>query len=138
MTGLAFAELGLGHIEAAHRLGEEICVISLPSRSRMALSMACTVLAVGALAAAVLAYVSTQRAHRAERQAEETRIAANQARGHAEQLLGYLTDDFAQELGSFGRVDLVGELAKRQLDYFKALPPGLKDGQYGFISNSGR
>jgi hypothetical protein len=41
--------------------------------------------------------------------------------------LGYLTDDFARELGSFGRVDLVAELAKRQLDYFKALPPGLKD-----------
>ena len=84
-------------------------------------------LAIGALAAAAVAYLSTQRARRAERQAEETRVEANQARGHAEQLLGYLTDDFARELGSFGRVDLVGELAKRQLDYFKALPEGLKD-----------
>jgi tetratricopeptide (TPR) repeat protein len=91
------------------------------------IAIVCTVLAIGALAAAAVAYVSTQRALRAERQAEETRIAANQARGHAEQLLGYLTDDFARELGSFGRVDLVAGLAKRQLDYFKALPPGLKD-----------
>ncbi|HEY5101464.1 MAG TPA: hypothetical protein VII70_01675 [Steroidobacteraceae bacterium] len=90
-------------------------------------AFACTVLALGALAAAAIAYVSTQRAHRAEHQAEETRIAANAARGQAEQLLGYLTDDFAREIGSFGRVDLVGELAKRQLDYFKALPQDLKD-----------
>jgi Novel STAND NTPase 1 len=91
------------------------------------IAIACTVLAIGALAAAAVAYLSTERARRAERQAEDTRIAANQARGQAEQLLGYLTDDFAQELGSFGRIDLVGELAKRQLDYFKALPSGLKD-----------
>jgi tetratricopeptide (TPR) repeat protein len=71
--------------------------------------------------------MSTQRARRAERQADETRVAANQARGQAEQLLGYLTDDFARELASFGRLEVVAELAKRQLDYFKALPPGLKN-----------
>jgi len=93
------------------------------------IAIACTVLAVGALAAAAVAYLSTQRAHRAERQAEETRIAANQARGQAEQLLGYLTDDFARELGGFGRIDLVGQLAKRQLDYFKALPQALRDNE---------
>ena len=91
------------------------------------IALACTVLAIGALAAAAVAYVSTQRARRAERQADETRIAANQARGQAEQLLGYLSDDFARELASFGRLDVVAELAKRQLDYFKALPPGLKN-----------
>jgi len=90
-------------------------------------ALACTVLAIGALAAAAVAYVSTQRARRAERQAEITRAEANQARGQAEQLLGYLTDDFARELGSFGRVDLVAELAKRQLDYFKSLPQALRD-----------
>ena len=84
-------------------------------------------LAIGALAAAAIAYISTQRAQRAEHQAELTRAEANQARGQAEQLLGYLTDDFAREVASFGRVDLVAELAKRQLDYFKALPEGLKD-----------
>jgi hypothetical protein len=91
------------------------------------IALACTVLAIGALAAAAVAYMSTERARRAEHQAEVTRAEANQARGQAEQLLGYLTDDFARELGSFGRVDLVAELAKRQLDYFKALPPTLKD-----------
>lgn len=90
------------------------------------IAVVCTVLAIGALAAAVLAYLSTERAHRAERQAEDTRSAAEQARGQAEHLLAYLTDDFARELESFGRLDVVAELSKRQVDYFKALPPVLK------------
>ncbi len=85
-----------------------------------------TVLAIAALAAAVLAYFSNQRAHRAERQAEETRAAAEQARGQAEHLLAYLTDDFASELETFGRMDVVADLAKRQIDYFKALPAALQ------------
>ena len=93
----------------------------------------CIVLAAIAIAAAVFGYVSTERARRAEKgadqarnAAEETRILAEQARGQAEQLLGYLSDDFSRELESFGRLDVVGELAKRQVDYFKALPAELK------------
>ena len=66
--------------------------------------------ALGAVVAAVIAYVNTQRAHRAEAQAE-------QARAGAEHLLGYLTDDFVRELESFGRLDVVAEFAKRQIDY---------------------
>ena len=89
-------------------------------------AVVCTVLAIGALAAAVLAYISNERAHRAERQAEDTRAAAEQARGQAEHLLAYLSDDFARELESSGRLDVVAELSKRQIDYFKALPPELK------------
>ena len=86
----------------------------------------CAVLALCALIAALLAYWSTQRAHRAERLAEQTRLNAEQARGQAEQLLGYLTDDFARELESSGRLDVAAELAKREVDYFHALPAGLK------------
>jgi len=89
-------------------------------------AVVCTVLAIGALAAAVLAYVSNGRAHQAERQAEDTRAAAEQARGQAERLLAYLADDFARELETSGRLDVVAELSKRQVDYFKALPPALK------------
>ncbi len=86
----------------------------------------CIVLAVGAAAAAVFGYVSARRAQRAEQAAQEIRAAAEQARGQAEQLLGYLTDDFARELETFGRLDIVAELSKRQVDYFNALPPMLK------------
>ncbi len=86
----------------------------------------CTVLAVGALAAAVWAYFSSQRAHRAEREAQETRVLAEQARGQAESLLGYLSDDFGQELESFGRLDVLAEFSQRQIDYFHGLPAALR------------
>jgi hypothetical protein len=95
----------------------------------------CIVLALGAMVAAGFAYVSTQRARRAEAAAEAARAAADetntlteQARGQAEQLLGYLTEDFSRELEGFGRLDLAAELARRQVDYFKALPAALKGG----------
>jgi tetratricopeptide (TPR) repeat protein len=86
----------------------------------------CAALAIGAVLAAILAYLSTQRAHRAERLAEQTRATAEQARGQAEQLMSYLTDDFARELEISGRLDVVAALAKREIDYFHQLPPVLK------------
>jgi tetratricopeptide (TPR) repeat protein len=88
------------------------------SRARQVAAV-CGLLALGALGAAVIAYLSTQRAHRAELQAV-------QARAGAEHLLGYLTDDFVRELESFGRLDVVAEFAKRQIDYFHSLPDSLK------------
>jgi len=79
----------------------------------------CVLLALGAVVAAGFAYLSSQRARRAEQLAE-------QARSGAEHLLGYLTDDFVRELESFGRLNVVAEFAKRQIDYFHGLPPALK------------
>jgi tetratricopeptide (TPR) repeat protein len=79
----------------------------------------CVLLALGAIVAASFAYVSSQRARRAE-------ILAEQARSGAEHLLGYLTDDFVRELESFGRLNVVAEFSKRQIDYFHGLPPALK------------
>ena len=79
----------------------------------------CIVLAIGAVAAAGIAVLSTQRAHKAERIAEDTRR-------QAEQLLGYLTQDLAPELNGYGRLDVVKDLAKREIDYFHALPAALK------------
>ena len=49
----------------------------------------------------MFAYFSSQRARRAELEAQQTRALAEQARGQAEQLLGYLTDDFVRELREF-------------------------------------
>jgi hypothetical protein len=86
----------------------------------------CTALAGAAILAAVLAYFSSQRAHRAEREAQETRALAEQARGQAEQLLGYLSDDFGRELESFGRLNVLAEFSQRQIDYFHGLPPALR------------
>jgi tetratricopeptide (TPR) repeat protein len=90
-------------------------------RARQVASI-CGVLALGAIVAAVLAVLSTQRARRAEHLAEQTRLEAEQARAGAERLLGYMSDDFARELESFGRLDVMAEFSKRQIDYFHALP----------------
>jgi len=87
----------------------------------------CIALTLLAIAAAAFAVWSTQRAKRAEALAQETRSAAESARTQAEHLLGYLTDDFARELETYGRLDAVASIAKREIDYFHALPPGLKN-----------
>ena len=90
------------------------------------IAAACTVLAAVALLAAVFAYFSGQRARRAEHEAQQTRALAEQARGQAEHLLGYLSDDFARELESFGRLEVLAEFSQRQIDYFHGLPPVLR------------
>jgi tetratricopeptide (TPR) repeat protein len=79
----------------------------------------CVVLALGAVVAAILAYLSTQRAKRAE-------TVAQQARVQAETLLGYLTAGFARELENSGQLDVIANLAKREIDYFHGLPEELQ------------
>ena len=117
--------------EATERLLAEQHARELSARHALVrarqIATGCTVLAAAAILAAVLAYFSSQRARRAEAEAQQTRAVSEQARLQAEQLLGYLTDDFVRELESFGRLDVVAEFAKRQIDYFHALPPALKD-----------
>jgi tetratricopeptide (TPR) repeat protein len=116
--------------DATERLLEEQRTRELAARKAMVrarqIASICTVLAIVAVAAAVFAYFNGQRARRAEQEALETRTAAMQARNQAENLLGYLSDDFVRELENFGRLNLLAEFSQRQIDYFHALPPGLK------------
>ena len=86
----------------------------------------CTVLAALAIVAAMFAYFSSQRARRAEHEAQQTRTLAELARGQAEHLLGYLSDDFARELENFGRLEVLSEFSQRQIDYFHGLPKALR------------
>ncbi|MBS0379142.1 MAG: hypothetical protein JSS29_11700 [Proteobacteria bacterium] len=86
----------------------------------------CTVLAAAAIAAAGLAYFSSERARRAERQAWETQRISESARAQSEHLLSYLADDFVRELELSGRLDVLRDFSQRQIDYFHALPPELK------------
>ena len=51
---------------------------------------------------------------------------AEQARGESEKLVVYLLDDFYRELEPVGRLNIVGELAKRAIDYYQALPAELR------------
>jgi tetratricopeptide (TPR) repeat protein len=88
---------------------------------------ACIGLAVIAVAAAIFGLVSSQRARHAEQVADQIRQESERARGGAEQLLGYLNGDVSQELESFGQLKVVAEFSRRQIDYFHALPPELRD-----------
>jgi hypothetical protein len=86
----------------------------------------CAVLALGAVVAAIFAYASTKRAQRAEQAAVETRELAERARGEAQRLLAYLVDDLSLELEGVGRLGVVGDLAKQEVAYYKALPAELQ------------
>jgi hypothetical protein len=109
----------------AEQKQREIAAHRAAVRARQ-IAAACTVLAAVAIVAAVFAYFSGQRARRAEHEAQQTRALAEQARGQAEHLLGYLSDDFARELESFGRLEVLAEFSQRQIDYFHGLPPALR------------
>ncbi len=85
------------------------------------------VLSMIAVAAAIFGYFSTERARHAEQRAEQTRVESERARAGAEQLLAYLNGDVDRELESFGQLKILAEFLKRQIDYFHALPPGLRD-----------
>ncbi len=86
----------------------------------------CAVLAVLAFGSAVFGYFSMKRAQQAEAKADATRLMAEQARGESEKLVVYLLDDFYRELEPVGRLNIVGELAKRAIDYYQALPAELR------------
>ena len=79
----------------------------------------CALLAVVAVAAAVVAVFSTLRARRIE-------AAEQQARTQSESLVGYLSDDFAYELETYGQLSMISEISRRQMQYFDGLPQELK------------
>ena len=116
--------------EAAERVLEEQRTRERAARHALrrarAVAIGCILLATLALAAAGYAYVNAERARRAERLAQQNRALAEQARNHAEHLLGYLADDFERQLESFGQLKVIAEFTQRQIDYFHALPPGLR------------
>ena len=112
--------------EAAERALAEQAALHALRRAR-AIATGCILLAALALAAAIFGYVSTRRAQRAELMAQHSRLVAEQARSHAEQLLGYLSDTFVRELESFGRLEVLVEFTQREVDYFHALPPELRN-----------
>jgi hypothetical protein len=82
----------------------------------------CIFLTIGAIGASAYAYWSSQRAKAAE-------AMANASRTQAESLLTFLMDDFFQELEPLGRLDIVQQLSQRALDYYKNLPPELRNGE---------
>jgi tetratricopeptide (TPR) repeat protein len=51
---------------------------------------------------------------------------AEAARSESERLIVYLLDDLHRELAPVGRLEIVGEVAKRTLDYYRGLPAELR------------
>ncbi|MGB6486508.1 MAG: hypothetical protein WBE91_06470 [Steroidobacteraceae bacterium] len=98
-------------------------------RRARVIAIGCILLAALALSAAMFAYETADRARRAEHLAQQNRVLAEQARTHAERLLGYLADDFESQLKSFGQLNVVAQFTQRQIDYFHSLPPELRDPQ---------
>jgi hypothetical protein len=116
--------------EAAERLLEEQRARGRAARKALrrarTIAIGCILLAALAVSAATYAYVSAERAQRAERVAQENRVLAEEARTHAERLLGYLADDFERQLESFGQLKVIAQFTQRQIDYFHSLPPELR------------
>ena len=98
-------------------------------RRARSIATGCILLAIVALGAAIFGYVSTRRAQRAEIMAQHSRLLAEQARSHAEQLVGYLSDTFVRELESFGRLEVLAQFTQREVDYFHSLPPELRSAE---------
>jgi len=80
---------------------------------------ACILLAIGAAVAAAFGIYGMH-------EAQKTRAIAEAARGESERLIVYLLDDFYRELEPVGRLEIVGELAKRALTYYDGLPAELR------------
>ncbi len=76
-------------------------------------------LAVLAVASTVFGYVKLQ-------ESKDTRALAETSRADAEKLVGYLLEDFHAELEPVGRLDMVGELASRTVDYYRSLAPSMR------------
>ncbi len=87
------------------------------------------VLMLAAAGSAVFGWINFRRARAAEAEAQNTRQLAERARGQAEKLVGFLLEDFYEELKPTGRVEIVGTLADKAVAYYDGLPRELQTPQ---------
>jgi tetratricopeptide (TPR) repeat protein len=90
-----------------------------------AVATVCAVITLLAIASAVFGWINLRRARAADVQAQVARGLAEQARSEAEKLVGFLLDDFYDELKPTGRLETVGKLAHKAVAYYDGLPPEL-------------
>ena len=94
--------------EAAHRA-------MLRART---IATVCAVLMLVAIAGALFGWFNYHRAQAAEAQAQDSRA-------NAEKLVGFLIEDFYYELAPTGRLQTLGQLAKRTVAYYDSLPSSM-------------
>jgi type II secretory pathway pseudopilin PulG len=96
------------------------------ARAIAAISVALMLVAAGS---AIFGWINLRRARAAEAQIQAARQLTEKARSEAEKLVGFLLEDFYEELQPTGRVEIVGELADKAVAYYDSLPPELITGQ---------
>jgi len=79
----------------------------------------------GQAAGAAFGWVNMRRARAADAEAQKSRLLAEGARSDAEKLVGFLIDDFYDELEPTGRLETMGKLAHMAVSYYDSLPPEL-------------
>ena len=75
----------------------------------------CAVLAIVAVGAGVMAY-------RSELESSKTRAISETSRAESEKLVVFILDDFYEEMSPIGRLDVIGGLAKKAVEYYQQLP----------------
>ncbi|HEY5079674.1 MAG TPA: hypothetical protein VII43_07485 [Opitutaceae bacterium] len=78
-----------------------------------------------AAGSAVFGWINLRRAREADAQTQAARQLAENARGESEKLVGFLLDEFYEELQPTGRVEIIKTLADRAVSYYDGLPPNL-------------
>ena len=93
-------------------------------RARAVAAISATLMLVAA-GSAVFGWINLRRAREAEAQTQAARALTEKARSEAEKLVGFLLEDFYEELQPTGRVEIVGKLADKAVAYYDDLPPEL-------------
>jgi hypothetical protein len=133
LSGVIAASRGIRHErealeESKRQLAQQKAREAATQRSLVrarAVAAVCAVLMVAAAASAVFGYLNLRRAREAEARNLEARLVTEKARSEAEKLVGFLLEDFYEELQPTGRVEIVGTLADRAVAYYDNLPPEL-------------
>ena len=87
------------------------------------IAIGCAALSVVAVGSGIYGVYSANRASNAEAEALKTRAISEASRSESEKLVVYILDDFYEEMSPIGRLDVVGGLAKKAVDYYDKLPP---------------
>jgi hypothetical protein len=90
-----------------------------------AIAAVSAVLMLVAAGSAVFGWINLRRAREAEAQTQHARQLTEKARSEAEKLIGFLLEDFYEELQPTGRIEIVGNLADKAVAYYDNLPPEL-------------
>ena len=93
------------------------------------IAVVASVLMLVAAGSAVFGWMNMRRARAADAEAQASRELAERARAQSEKLIGFLLEDFYEELKPTGRVEIVGKLADKAVAYYDGLPPGLMSSQ---------